>query len=322
MTRDEPLWLSGIEALLARPLPLRHQISLRYALGKYHDDINQYDEAFAQYFQANELTRRYGVRYDRRQATARVDQIIAAFNADSIRQLQSGGQDSERPVFIVGMPRSGTSLCEQILASHPAVFGAGELPYWPKALATFETTRIPAIARDYLARLAALSETAARVVDKMPQNFLALGLIHAAFPRARIIHVRRHPIDTCLSIYFHYFSHLHPYANDFDNLAHYYGEYLRITAHWRSLLPADALLEVPYEALIAEQEKWSRRMVEFVGLPWDRNCLNFQQTERVVITLSKWQVRQKISATSAGRWRNYEKHVAPLLPLVGLADRR
>jgi tetratricopeptide (TPR) repeat protein len=329
MGRDETAWLAGIEALLARPLPLRHEISLRYALGKYHDDIHQYDEAFGQYLQANELTSRYGVRYDRQQVVARVDRLIATFSAASMKELQSGGNDSERPVFIVGMPRSGTSLSEQILASHPAIFGAGELPYWPRALVSCEkaTTEanpganlLPDIARDYLARLSALSREALRVVDKMPQNFLALGLIHSVFPRARIIHMRRHPIDTCLSIYFHYFSHLHPYANELDNLAHYYGQYLRISAHWRSVLPANALLEVPYEALVGNQEEWSRRMVDFIGLPWDPACLDFQDTERVVITLSKWQVRQKITNTSAGRWRNYEKHVAPLLPLVELAE--
>jgi tetratricopeptide (TPR) repeat protein len=328
MTRHEPVWLAGLEALLAKPLPLRHEISLRYALGKYHDDIRQYDEAFGQYLQANELTRRYGVQYDRQRLTARVDRLMQTFSAASIRDVQPGGHDSERPVFIVGMPRSGTSLCEQILASHPAVFGAGELAYWPRALASFESAgaqgrpgadSIPVIARDCLARLAALSGSALRIVDKMPQNFLAVGLIHAVFPRARIIHLQRHPIDTCLSIYFHYFSHAHPYANELENLAHYYREYLRITGHWRRVVPESALLEVPYEALIADQETWSRRMVEFVGLPWDPSCLNFQDTERVVITLSKWQVRQKISAASAGRWRNYQKHVAPLLPLVDLA---
>lgn len=331
MTRDETAWLTGIEALLAKPLPLRHEISLRYALGKYHDDIRQFDAAFENYLQANELTKRYGVKYDPEGVTARMDRIIASFDAAAIRELQAGGDNSERPVFIVGMPRSGTSLSEQILASHPAVFGAGELAYWQNALAAFQAAGVkdhagaalmPGMARDYLARLDALSRATLRVVDKMPQNFLAVGLIHAAFPKARIIHLQRHPIDTCLSIYFHYFSHLHPYANEFENLAHYYGEYLRITDHWRSVLPESALLEVPYEALIADQEQWSRRMVDFVGLPWDPSCLNFHQTDRVVITLSKWQVRQKITNTSAGRWRNYEKHVARLLPLVGLAGGR
>jgi len=329
MTSDDTAWLKGTEALLATRLPLRHEISLRYALGKYFDDIKQYDEAFSNYRQANELTKRYGVNYDRAALTERVDRVINSFDAASIRQYQSGGHISERPVFIVGMPRSGTSLTEQILASHPAVFGAGELAFWQTAFAAYESAElksqacaslIPGLARDYLDRLTALSGDAQRVVDKMPLNFMNVGLICAAFPRARIIHLRRHPIDTCLSIYFQYFSHLHPYANDLGNLAHYYGEYVRITNHWRDALPGTTLLEIPYEALIADQEGWTRRMLDFIGLPWDPKCLDFHQTDRTVITLSKWQVRQKIHAASAGRWRNYEEYVGPLRQLVNLVN--
>jgi tetratricopeptide (TPR) repeat protein len=327
MTRDDTAWLKGTEALLAKRLPLRHEISLRYALGKYFDDVKQFDAAFASYRQANELTRRYGSRYDRAGLTERVDRIIKSFDAAQIRQCQSRGNASERPVFIVGMPRSGTTLTEQILASHPAVFGAGELTFWQTALTAYEAaelkggegaTLIPGMARDYLERLTALSADAQRVIDKMPLNFMNVGLISAAFPQARIIHLKRHPIDTGLSIYFQYFSHLHPYANDLDNLVHYYGEYARITDHWRAVLPATTLLEVPYEALIEDQEGWTRRMLDFIGLPWDAKCLDFHQTDRVVITLSKWQVRQKIHASSAGRWRNYEKFLGPLQSLLNL----
>jgi len=325
MTGEDTAWLKGTEALLATPLPLRHEISLRYALGKYFDDIRQYDAAFSSYRQANELVKRYRVNYDRAKLTERVDRVINQFTAASICQYQSAGDNSERPVFIVGMPRSGTSLTEQILASHPAVFGAGELPFWQTAFAAYEAAElegragsslIPGMAREYLGRLTALSGDAQRVVDKMPLNFMNVGLICAALPRARVIHLRRHPLDTCLSIYFQYFSHLHPYANDFDNLAHFYGQYVRVTDHWRTVLPATMLLEVPYEALIADQEGWTRRMVDFIGLPWDPKCVDFHQTDRTVITLSKWQVRQKIHAASAGRWRNYEKYVAPLQQLL------
>jgi hypothetical protein len=128
--------------------------------------------------------------------------------------------------------------------------------------------------------------------------------------------MQRHPVDTCLSIYFQNFFNIGPYANDLDNLAHYYREYLRLTDHWRATLPATALLEVPYEALIADQEGWTRRVLDFVGLPWDPKCLDFHATDRVVITASKWQVRQKINTASAGRWRNYEKFVGPLKSLM------
>jgi len=325
MTSDDGAWLKGAEALLAKRLPLGHEISLRYALGKYFDDVKIYDSAFNNYRQANELTKRYGSTYDREKLTQRVDQIIRSFDSTFIQQSATQASISELPVFIVGMPRSGTSLTEQILASHPAVFGAGELPFWDVAFTAYREAElkgkldadlISGMAADYLHRLTALCDDALRVVDKMPANFLYAGLIHAAFPRARIIHMQRHPIDTCLSIYFQNFFGMGPYANDLDNLAHYYGEYVRITDHWRAVLPATTLLEIPYEALIEDQEGWTRRMVDFVGLPWDPKCLDFHETNRVVITASKWQVRQKINSSSAGRWRNYEKFVGPLQRLV------
>ncbi len=312
MSEEDRSWLEGAEALLAKRLPLRHEISLRYALGKYFDDVAQYGQAFDHYRSANELTKRYGVKYDGTRQSRRVDEIIGG--VDARRPEPAGSNPSERPVFVVGMPRSGTTLTEQILASHPAVFGAGELTFWDQAAAARGTVDL--VSAGYLAHLTSLSSTALRVVDKMPANFMNLGSIHAAFPNARIIHMRRHPIDTCLSIYFQYFSSTHPYANDLENLAHYYGEYVRITDHWRAMLPPTTLLEVPYESLVEDQEGWSRRMVEFIGLPWDPRCLDFHQTQRAVITTSKWQVRQKIHTASAGRWRNYQPFVGPLLRLV------
>ena len=148
----------------------------------------------------------------------------------------------------------------------------------------------------------------------MPANFLYAGLIHAIFPRARFIHMQRHPLDTCLSIYFQEFFNVSPYANDLNHLAHYYGQYQRLMAHWRQRgLP---LLEVPYEGLVAEPELWTRRMLEFIELPWDPQCLQFQDNPRAVITASRWQVRQKINSRSVARWRNYAQHLGPLLSLT------
>jgi tetratricopeptide (TPR) repeat protein len=327
MTSADADWRNGVKALLGKRLALADEISLHYALGKYFDDVRLYHDAFAHYRQANELTKRYGGSYDRAKLARRVDEIIRRFTAPFLRQRQQQGSASELPVFVVGMPRSGTSLTEQILASHSAVFGAGEVTFWNAAFRADSESAgghdggadgIPGMARDYLQRLTAISGAALRVVDKMPANFMYAGLIHCAFPRAKIIHVKRHPIDTCLSIYFQNFFNMGAYVNDLGSLADYYGQYVRITNHWRTVLPETALLEVPYEALIADQEGWTRRMLDFINLPWDPKCLDFHRTNRVVITASKWQVRQKIHTASVGRWKHYEKYVGPLLPLLEL----
>jgi hypothetical protein len=153
------------------------------------------------------------------------------------------------------------------------------------------------------------------VVDKFPGNFFLLGLIHAALPRARIIHMQRDPRDTCLSIYFQQFEAANTYANDLQDLAHYCGEYRRLMRHWSAILPGDVLLHVPYERLVMDTETWSRRMVDFVGLEWDARCLDFHRTERSVVTASRWQVRQAMSTSSVGRWRNYEPYLGPLAAL-------
>jgi hypothetical protein len=261
------------------------------------------------------------------QLTQVVDGITQSYNAIWLRETRINAHESARPVFIVGMLRSGTTLAEQILASHPDVFAAGELTYWNTASAAYRPSALDApasgtllhkLADDYLRLLQDLSDDTLRVVDKMPTNFAFLGLIHAALPNARIIHMRRNPIDTCLSIYFQDFEAAVSYANDLEDLAHYYAEYLRLMKHWRLILPKDAILDVSYEGLVNDQEAWSRRMLEFIGLPWDPRCLDFHETHRTVITASKWQVRQKITGASVLRWRNYEKFLGPLLRLPEL----
>jgi tetratricopeptide (TPR) repeat protein len=321
MTREDEAWRTHVERLLAARPPLSDQVNLRFALGKYFDDIKDYGRAFNHYREANELSKRFGGNYTREALSARIDGIMQRCNAQFVNRQRDFASPSELPILIIGMPRSGTSLAEQILASHPQVFGAGEVTFWDAAFAAFhdatvagrpESDCFPALAANYLERLGALSGGARRVVDKMPANFLYAGLIHAVLPRARIIHMQRNPIDTCLSIYFQNFPNMGPFANDLDNLAFYYGEYLRITAHWRAVLPAQNLLEIPYEGLLADQEGWTRRLLDFAALPWDARCLEFHKTDRVVVTASKWQVRQKLSANSVGRWQHYREFIGPL----------
>ncbi len=305
MTRADDSWLQGVHALLATQLPLPDEVQLRYALGKYFDEVDDYDNAFDSYQRANELNKRLGGTYNEADLTALLERIIKRCDGSVL----PGASDSEEPVFIIGMPRSGTSLAEQILASHSSVAGAGEVAFWD---GVFERGPQDNLATRYLQRLHERARGPLRTIDKMPANFAYAGFIHSVFPRARIIHMQRHPLDTCLSIYFQSFFNVTAYANDLNHLAHYYGQYQRIMAHWRKLLPSHVLLEVPYEGLVQDPELWTRRMLEFIGLPWDPACLQFHENERAVITASRWQVRQKINAASVGRWRKYAKHLGPL----------
>jgi tetratricopeptide (TPR) repeat protein len=329
LTAADSAWLAEVQRFAAQPLRPRQLISLRYAIGKYFDDVQDFERAFLNYRLANELTKQHSPRYDRQKQTQVIDELAHYVDRTWVEQLRGHGISSARPLFVIGMPRSGTTLVEQILATHPDVFGAGELQFWSTAAA-----RVLAYARhrpltvgglqklgsDYLQLLQGLSAGASRVIDKMPANFMALGLIHAALPEARIIHMRRNPIDTCLSIYFQDFGATLSYANDLGDLAHYYAQYLRLMQHWSRVLPAETILDVPYEGLVEDQEAWSRRMLDFAGLPWEPKCLEFHRHTRSVVTSSNWQVRQRISRSSVGRWRNYEKHVAPLRQMLQSAQ--
>ncbi len=324
MTEADADWLSHASAIAAGPLPPRKQAVLEFAIGKYLDDVHEFEQAFAHFRRANEAQKRCRPLHDRRRLVQTVDAIIRGHDAQWIADAGCNASDSPRPVFIVGMLRSGTTLAEQILASHPAAFGAGELTFWSNAFTELRAPdgstppRAAALSRlsaDYLRVLDGASSGALRVVDKMPTNFAFLGVIHALFPRARIIHMQRDPRDTCLSIYFQNFDAGITYANDLGDLAHYFQEYQRLMRHWRALLPADAMLEVPYEDLVADQESWSRRMIEFIGLPWNPVCLEFHRLRRTVLTASKWQVRQRINVTAVARWRNYANHLGPLQDL-------
>lgn len=319
---EDGSWLERAQALAQGGLGSRQEVYLRYAMGKYFDDVRQPEQAFEQYARANELCKHHRAAHDREKLEQGIDRIIETFDARWLSTLEGVGHGSDRPVLIVGMPRSGTTLVEQILAAHPLVYGAGELSYWGEAASGYvahvpgEAEALRGLGQGYLDTLKALSSDARRVVDKMPGNFLYLALILAALPNARIIHMRRHPIDTCLSIYFQNLGAMHSYANDLEDLEHYYRQYVRLMEHWRGVLPGQAMLEVRYEDLVQDPEGWSRRMVEHAGLDWDERCLEFHLSSRPVSTFSKWQARQKISSSSVERWRKYEKFLTPLLTLL------
>jgi tetratricopeptide (TPR) repeat protein len=329
MTPEDRPWLEKAEQLLAKGLPKTRESGLRFAMGKFCDDTKDYDNAFAHYQRGNELKKTFGKPYLREYHAAVIDHLIHAYDIQVMHTRQPGSSDSMRPVLIVGMPRSGTSLTEQILASHPDTFGAGELRYWGqqmerhrKAICTagFDEALVRQAAQGYLEELQSHSDSATRVVDKMPGNFMSVGFIHSVFPNARILHTMRNPVDTCLSIYFQNFNLGHTYASDLEDLAVYYRQYHRLMAHWRKVMPKDRFLELPYEQLVEDQEGWSRKIIEFIGLEWDERCLEFYKTERKVGTASNWQARQPIYKTSKERWRNYERHIGPLLPLLELYD--
>jgi tetratricopeptide (TPR) repeat protein len=326
MTPSDEAWLRGAEEIVDGGVPPMEEAILHFAMGKYHDDVGQFAQAFENYRDANELLKPIANNYDRAARTAFVDELIRLHSRERIADGRSGASDSMRPVFVVGMMRSGTSLTEQIIASHPMAKGAGELDYWSNVVHEHGAAILhgqnpldePAkkrVAEGYLRILENESSTALRVVDKAPRNSDYLGIIHSIFPNARILYMQRDPIDTCLSCYFQNFSLAHNFTLDLSNLAHYYREHQRLMNHWRTVLPQGSILDVPYEELLADQEGWTRKILDFIGLDWDARCLDFHSTERPIMTASFWQARQKIFKTSAQRWRNYEKFVAPLLGL-------
>jgi tetratricopeptide (TPR) repeat protein len=318
--------LEMLERVLDDPtlLASKRQAAL-FALGKLFDKLGHYKEAFHRYQQANELRPRV---FDFGQFMSFTERVLAVFDAGFLEAAPRAMHGSELPVFVVGMPRSGTSLVEQILASHPAVFGAGELPAierlseslpqlsetaheYPECLRAANPATLDAAAGKYLAQLRALAPEAQRVVDKMPGNFLHVGLIELLFPRGHIIHVRRDPLDNCLSCYFQNFNQGHEYSYDLPMLGFVYRQYERIMDHWQNVARVP-FLEIRYEDLIARQEEETRRLLGFCGLDWDSRCLRFHEMQRVVRTASYDQVRRPIYRHSVGRYRNYDAWLGPL----------
>lgn len=323
-----------LEGALHRPdLDQQDSRPLQFNLGHLYDGVGDYDAAFAHFDCAN---RNRPVTFTVEDYNREIDAIESVFTREFLAGAPKAGLASDRPVFIVGMPRSGTSLVEQILASHPAVFGAGELTdihemveafrvraaacgrSYPTAMGAADVPDLDGAARRYLGVLERLSPEHLRVTDKMPHNFMHLGLIQMVLPGARVIHCRRHPLDTCLSIYFHDFNAGHGYAVDLAALGEHYRRYEQLMAHWRKNLSLP-LLELQYEELVADQEAMTRRLVEFCGLEWDSACLRFHESRRTVNTFSYDQVRRPMYTDSVARWRRYERHLGPLMDALGIA---
>lgn len=329
--REEALALAE-EMLQQNGLPDNDRQQLLFAAGKLYDDLEHYQEAFEHYRQANAL---YRGRFAREEYSRILNDSIVLFRPDRMDRLPKARVVSDRPVFIVGMPRSGTSLVEQILASHPRIFGAGELndinqyangmqarlgsaaPY-PACLGGITQAVQDNLATQYLDRLLTMDSTAARITDKMPHNFLHLGMIAMLFPGARIVHTMRNPMDTCLSIYFQKFNNLHAYANNLSDLGFYYQTYEKLMTHWRSALDLP-MFEIQYENLVTDPDTWIPRLVEFCGVEWDDQCMRFHETQRTVNTPSNEQVRIPMYSRSVERWRHFEKQLEPLR--VALAQR-
>ena len=308
------------------------QMLYHFALGKILDDMGRYQRAFEHYLKGNSI-KRASVIFDRQGHIRWVDRVIATYTPSLLDLKRDFGNTSELPVFIIGMIRSGTTLVEQIIASHPSVAGGGELRYFPKLAANLPRTlssqlafpecakaldsaTVSRKAEEYLSLLKNFGASEIRITDKLPTNFLFLGLIYLLFPRARVIHCVRDPMDVCLSIFFQRFASGHSYAYDLEDIASYYNEYVRLMDHWKQVLPM-RILEIQYETLVADQERVTREITNFLDIKWDPTCLQFEQTRRVVSTASNWQVRQPIYTNSVSRWRQYEPFIEPLRAALG-----
>jgi hypothetical protein len=237
-------------------------------------------------------------------------------------RLAGGAVPDETPLFIVGMYRSGTTLAEQILTSHPDIAAGGELTVWSPtdiepaaASGEYDAARTGGAIEKYLGVLRGIAPDATRVTDKLPTNFFRLGAIHTLLPRARIVHCLRDPVDTCFSIYSTLFNTRIPFAARLDDLVFFYSQYRRIMAHWRRVLPADVLLDVDYEQLVTDRPAQTRRLIDFACVAWDENCLRPEYNERPIATSSAWQARQPVYTTSLQRWRHYEPWLGALMSL-------
>jgi len=326
--------LAAMEQLAATALSEKQQSELHFAKAKAYGDLGRHEDA-ARHLLAGNALKRKRVEYDEAATFAMWRHIETVFTAELLRRRAGVGDPSDVPVFILGMPRSGSTLVEQVLASHPRVFGAGELgylanaakhfkgrsvrDYFPEIAATMSNEQLRGFGADYVAHIRTLAPDATRITDKMPANFRFIGLIKLVLPNARIIHTRRDPVDTCLSCFSKLFTGAQNFTYDLGELGRYYRAYERLMAHWRIVLPPGAMLEVQYEDLVGDFEAEGRRIVGYCGLDWDEKLLAFHQNMRPVRTASVTQVRQPIYRNAIGRWKSYEMMLQPLLNELGTA---
>ncbi|MCF6118492.1 sulfotransferase [Mesorhizobium muleiense] len=328
---EEPEELQSILRELGNPkLGSEGAQQLHHAAGKVLNDLKRYDEAFDHFNKAKQAS---GQRFDIDLYRRWVDSMIETFTPDFLAARAGYGNPSEAPVFVVGMPRSGTTLTEQICASHPDVHGAGELSKLRRVanaiglrtssagdlsqpITSITEVLSRTLAEEHLSYLRERAPAALRVVDKTPHNFELIGLIGLLFPNARIIHCRRDAIDNCVSCFVLNFSEAHSYNTDLKTLGLYYREYDRLMRHWNEVFPG-LIFENRYETLVDDQEAQSRRLIDYLGLPWDDACLRFFDRDGSVNTPSRWQVRQPIYRSSVKRWKNYENEIQPLIQSLG-----
>jgi tetratricopeptide (TPR) repeat protein len=305
------------------------RIALHFALGKAFSDLGQHERSFGHLRDGNAL-KRAQLAYDEKDMLSLLERIQTMFTPELMRQKAGSGDPSDAPVFVVGMPRSGTTLVEQILASHSNVHGAGEIETFYQAMLRLRQRNgvaaafpdmVPEITpdalrdlgSDYVRSIRSVAPAAGRIVNKLPLNFKYVGLIHLALPDARIIHIRRDPMDTCFSCFSLLFSGNQSFAYDLGELARYYRGYAALMGHWRSVLPQGIMIEVQYEDLVGDLDGHARTIVDHCRLPWEDACLAFHKTERPVRTASSVQVREPVYRTSVGRWRPYETFLRPLI---------
>ena len=325
-SRDRGL-LEEMQAAVAMPgLEAAQRLRVHLAMGKAAEDLGDYALAM-QHFDGAEAVRRSRWTFDSAEFSIEIDRLIARCTPEWIARTRELGNSDATPVLIVGMPRSGTTLVEQILSMHPGAGAGGELHFWNQRGTQWHSSSgnengfavsefVPKAVKEYLGVLRSIAPTAARVTDKMPFNFLWAGLIHVAFPRATIIHCRRVAADTALSIHQTHFHPSLPFPTGGAELVTYFRSYQRLMDHWRRVLPADRFIEVDYEELTHAPEPVIRRMIAACGLPWDDACLHPESNPRAVRTPSKWQARQPIYRSSVARWRRYEPWLGPLRELV------